>query len=186
MLLFNINKYLCLFILCYYLLFILILTLNLIFQISSVIASSSWFPGFFLIHPHSFRLNRHEYEQSPGESEGQGSLECYSPQGLKESDMTQQLNNNNIHGILNLWHNKVFQAHLIYIFFYLGLEVVVLSSAELAPKPSSMLTNALGYWYNATPKTIFVQRSLGIYLYMHTITFFRHTYTPYVYINIYI
>ena len=61
-----------------YLLFILTLTLNLIFQISSVIASSSWFSGFFLIHSHSFRLNGHEYEQSPGESEGQGSLECYS------------------------------------------------------------------------------------------------------------
>ena len=33
-------------------------------------------------------------EQIPGHSEEQGSLVCCSPQGLKESDTTQQLNNN--------------------------------------------------------------------------------------------
>ena len=32
-------------------------------------------------------LNRHETEQTPGDSEGQGSLACYSPWGCKESDM---------------------------------------------------------------------------------------------------
>ena len=32
-------------------------------------------------------LNGHEFEQTPGDSEGQGSLMCYSPWGLKESDM---------------------------------------------------------------------------------------------------
>ena len=42
-------------------------------------------------HP---RLNGHEFEQALGDSEGQGSLECYSPRGCKESDMTEQLNNN--------------------------------------------------------------------------------------------
>ena len=41
------------------------------------------------------RLNAHESEQSPGDSEGQGSLVCCSPWGGKESDMTEQLNNNN-------------------------------------------------------------------------------------------
>ena len=30
-----------------------------------------------------------------GDSEGQGSLACCSPRGYKESDMTEQLNNNN-------------------------------------------------------------------------------------------
>ena len=34
------------------------------------------------------RLNGHEFEQTPGESEGQGSLACCSPWGLKELDMT--------------------------------------------------------------------------------------------------
>ena len=43
--------------------------------------------------PH--RLNGHEFEQTPGDSEGQGSLECCSPCGCKESDMTEQLKNNN-------------------------------------------------------------------------------------------
>ena len=41
------------------------------------------------------RLNGHEFEQTPGDSEGQGSLVCCSPWGHKESDMTEQLNNNN-------------------------------------------------------------------------------------------
>ena len=39
------------------------------------------------------QLNGHEFEQTPGDSEGQGSLVCYSPWGHKESDTTWQLNN---------------------------------------------------------------------------------------------
>ena len=35
-------------------------------------------------------LNGHEFEQTPGDSKGQGSLVCYSPWGHKESDMTEQ------------------------------------------------------------------------------------------------
>ena len=34
------------------------------------------------------QLNRHEFEQAPGDAEGQGSLVCCSPWGHKESDMT--------------------------------------------------------------------------------------------------
>ena len=33
------------------------------------------------------RLNRHEFEQTPGDSERQGSLACSSPWGRKEWDM---------------------------------------------------------------------------------------------------
>ena len=40
------------------------------------------------------QLNGHEFEQALGDGEGQGSLVCCSPWGHKESDMTQQLNNN--------------------------------------------------------------------------------------------
>ena len=40
------------------------------------------------------RLNGHELEQTPGDSERQGSLECCCPWGLKESDTTEQRNNN--------------------------------------------------------------------------------------------
>ena len=38
-------------------------------------------------------LNQYECEQTPGDSEGQGSLVCYSPWGLKESDMAERQNN---------------------------------------------------------------------------------------------
>ena len=40
------------------------------------------------------QLNRRESEQTPGDSEGQESLACCSPWGLKESDATYWLNNN--------------------------------------------------------------------------------------------
>ena len=37
-------------------------------------------------------LSGHESEPAPGVDDGQRSLECYSPWGLKESDMTKRLN----------------------------------------------------------------------------------------------
>ena len=40
--------------------------------------------------PH--QLNGFEFEQAPGDGDGQGSLACYSPWGCKESDTTKQLN----------------------------------------------------------------------------------------------
>ena len=40
------------------------------------------------------RLKGHESEQAPGVSDRQGGLACCSPWDHKESDMTQQLNNN--------------------------------------------------------------------------------------------
>ena len=43
------------------------------------------------------QLSRHEFEQSLGDSEGQGSLACCSPWGRKVSDTTEQLNNNDAH-----------------------------------------------------------------------------------------
>ena len=38
------------------------------------------------------RLNGHEFEQAPGDGEGQGGLAFCSSWGRKESDMIQQLN----------------------------------------------------------------------------------------------
>ena len=37
------------------------------------------------------QLNGHEFEQTPGDSRGQGSLACWSPCGCKSSDRTEQL-----------------------------------------------------------------------------------------------
>ena len=39
------------------------------------------------------QLNGHEFEQTPGDGEGQGSLEHCSPWGQKECDIAYQLNN---------------------------------------------------------------------------------------------
>ena len=40
----------------------------------------------WMMHPH--QLNGHEFEQTPGDSEGQRSLACCSPWGHKKSGMT--------------------------------------------------------------------------------------------------
>ena len=48
------------------------------------------------------QLDGYEFEQTLGDSEGQGSLVCCSPWGFKESDMTYQLNKNNKNGKCNI------------------------------------------------------------------------------------
>ena len=48
-------------------------------------------------------LNGQEFEQAPGDGEGQGSLACCSPWGHKESNTTEQLNNNNNNKYLCSW-----------------------------------------------------------------------------------
>ena len=52
------------------------------------------------------QLNGHEFEEAPGDGEGQGSLACCSSWGHKESDMTERLNNNNLEYIKNVYNNK--------------------------------------------------------------------------------
>ena len=41
-----------------------------------------------------YQLNGHEFEQAPGDGEGQGGLTCYSPWSRKELDTTEPLKNN--------------------------------------------------------------------------------------------
>ena len=48
------------------------------------------------------RLSGREFEQTPGDGEGQGSLVCYSPYCRKESNTTKQLKNNSNNNFLNL------------------------------------------------------------------------------------
>ena len=45
-------------------------------------------------------LNGHKFEQTPGDSEGQGSLACCSPWGHKELDRTERLKNSNTWQVL--------------------------------------------------------------------------------------
>ena len=55
------------------------------------------------------QLNGHESEQTLGDSEGQGSLACCSPWGHKESDMTEQLNDNHHLWMYVLLFDKSFE-----------------------------------------------------------------------------
>ena len=41
------------------------------------------------------QLSGHEFEQTPGDGEGQGSVVCCSPWGHKELDTIARLNSNN-------------------------------------------------------------------------------------------
>ena len=50
-------------------------------------------------------LNGHEFEQAPGDGEGQGSLACCSPWDFKELDMIKQLSNN------KLLHDHIHDKH---------------------------------------------------------------------------
>ena len=58
------------------------------------------------------QLNGHEFQQAPGDSEGQRSLAYCNTWGLKESDRTEQLNNNNncyiVFMIITLNVSKIF------------------------------------------------------------------------------
>ena len=59
-----------------------------------------------------YQLNGHEFEQTPGNGEGQGSLACCSPWGCKELDTTERLNNNN-----NSWN--ILKVLNLYIIIYI-------------------------------------------------------------------
>ena len=39
-----------------------------------------------------YQVEGHEFEQAPGNGDGQGGLVCCSPWGHKEMDMTEKLN----------------------------------------------------------------------------------------------
>ena len=65
------------------------------------------------------RFNVHEFEQTPGDNEGQGSLSCCSSWGCKESDMTYELKNNREIKLMgpfknsgNFWCRSSCQAYL--------------------------------------------------------------------------
>ena len=59
-----------------------------------------------------YHLNGDECEQTPGDSEGQGSLACCSPQSHKESDTTGPLNNkSNVLCVCTM----IFKRHFLYL-----------------------------------------------------------------------
>ena len=59
------------------------------------------------------RLSAHEFDQTPGDSEGEGSLEFCNPWGHKESDTTQLPTNNN-ECIINSLQPQILSTRHIY------------------------------------------------------------------------
>ena len=59
-------------------------------------------------------LNGREFNQAPGDSEGQGNLICCSPWGCKGLDMTWWSNNNDTRSELSGWHWTDFWIYIAY------------------------------------------------------------------------
>ena len=57
------------------------------------------------------RLDGHEFEQTLGDSEGQGRLACYSPRAHKELDTTKRPNNNVANEGFIQWRDLNFKCH---------------------------------------------------------------------------
>ena len=55
------------------------------------------------------QFDGHEFEKALGVGDGQGSLVCCSPQGCKESDLTEQLN----------WLTDIYRPRVLYLFICL-------------------------------------------------------------------
>ena len=75
-------------------------------------------------------LNGHEFEQTPGDSEGQGSLECCSPWGRNESDTVKQLNNEQ-QQISYLKETKILFSYLSILSTSVNLQIWSYDSKEL-------------------------------------------------------
>ena len=76
-----------------------------------------------------YQLDGHEFEQALGDDEGQGSLECCSPWGHKESDTSEHLNNTTFQGSIFyiLFVRDFIKSQIlhengngVYMIFYLG------------------------------------------------------------------
>ena len=66
----------------------------------------------------------HEYEQTPGDSEGQGSLACCSSRGRKEYDTTERLNNNKCEFYIKIFTETLlrFRLHITLFFFMYNVQ----------------------------------------------------------------
>ena len=76
---------------------------------------------------------RHEFELTLGDREGQGSLACCSPWGHKESDMTEQLNNNKCKVLTNKRYKEfaLVITHIITVAISLSYASVVSLNSDL-------------------------------------------------------
>ena len=77
-------------------------------------------------------LNGHESELTPGDSGGQGGLMCCSPQGHKESDTTEWLNNksNNWVSASGQWKSVTWVGEALLISFLGALDCISAASVQ--------------------------------------------------------
>ena len=68
-------------------------------------------------------FNGHESEQTQGHSEGQESLACCSPWGHKESDTTEQLNNNLTLGRVTSFYGLFFPLQSLVFFCHFSSQI---------------------------------------------------------------
>ena len=85
-----------------------------------------------------YQLNGHEFEQTPEDGEGQGSLACCSLWGCKESDMSEQLNNNKYTHVgitttfaINIGHLQKFLISYYFVIRTLNLKLTFLANFEV-------------------------------------------------------
>ena len=83
------------------------------------------------------QLNGHEFEQTPGSGDGQGSLVCCSPWGRKESHMTEHLNRTETIRSSDAMKNKTKQINKN-VKFTKGIARVKLSKSGNHLKPSHL------------------------------------------------
>ena len=91
--------------------------------------------------------NGHEFEQAPGDDEGQGSPACCSPWGRKESNMTEWLNNNNDTREDRLLYSKFTDLNVDHIQRYSSRWYIKLTITDINAKqpPLSQYLTLSGY-----------------------------------------
>ena len=62
------------------------------------------------------QLNGHEFEQTPEDGKGQGSLTCCNPWSRKELDTTEQLNNSTL-SVFCKWNNRAWMTAYPFTWF---------------------------------------------------------------------
>ena len=80
------------------------------------------------------QLNGHEFEQTLGDSEGQGSLVCCSPCDRTESNVTERLNNNKdpLDNLLQLLHQLCFSTLYFFMLWRWFLSSILTNQLPLA------------------------------------------------------
>ena len=70
------------------------------------------------------QLHGHEFEQSPGVGDGQGSLAYCSPWGHKESDLTEQLNWTEL--MMTFWLGRIIVQLLRKVYIFTSISIYIL------------------------------------------------------------